>query len=148
MKLITFFLLNSLFITACGGEDAQKVNPPLTKPQNSGPFVVQFNAKSEYEHLFVFNYPNNSGKVEYFIKTKNAEDIQLIKNDLIVTGCSSAEVTYMTYWLPDSRNNYAYAITAGSTFSTGAETQGTLMYVIYGIQGCSQIQIKTKLLKY
>jgi hypothetical protein len=146
--LLIFGLL--LTIAACSVETKSEdvVPPSINEKSQAGPYTVDFNnSNNNYQHNFKMNIDQNEGKVEYFITTSDAVEIEFVGTSLKVTGCSASQVTHQTYWIPDGKTTTGQYVIPGSTFKTQAATRGTFTHILRDLSGCTLLDLTTTLRK-
>lgn len=143
-KLILFLAVITL--AACSKSEGQKV-PPGNDPQAVGPFTVDFSKSASYAHSFKVPINQSEGGVDYLIQLSTEEYVEITKADVIVTGCPATQVTHKIFWKADSKVNQGYYLNAGSIFKNRAGVEGTLMHILYGLSGCTHVEVQTLLTK-
>jgi hypothetical protein len=147
---VTLTVTLALALTACSVHTSpEEVAPPANNEKTSaGPYQVAFDATTKtYQHSFEMDINQADGKVEYYVNTPEASEVEFVNTSLKVTGCAAGQVNHQTYWVPDSSTTAAQSIAMGSTFKTRAGVQGTFLHVLRGLTGCSHVSLSTTLKK-
>ncbi|WP_413291340.1 hypothetical protein [Bdellovibrio sp. HCB337] len=150
LKNSILVISTGLILAACSASvKTEEVAPPGNNEKaNGGPYTVDFSAAdSTYKHSFKIPINQAEGKVEYFIKTAEAADIEFVSTQMKVTGCPANQVTHKTFWIPDSQNTVGQYVVPGSTLKTRAGVQGTFMHIVLGLTNCTDVELNTVLKK-
>ena len=152
MKYLLLTLITLVFYS-CSAKKTDLTDAPTagnneTSTNTMGPFTVSFDAaESKYENTFRIPIQQNEGKVEYNIFTDRSENVVLEYSNIAVTGCDASLVKQQIFWLADEKQTLGQIIKNQSQFKTQIKTKGKIVYSIYHLNGCSEIELKIRLKK-
>ena len=135
---------------SCQKVDNQEEQPVQeTKSESIGPFKVVFNPQTnEYENTLSIDIQQTEGFFEYEILSNQKDEIQVLESLVFVSGCPAKNVEQTLFWFPDQLNKSVYQkLNTGKVFNTAKSFKGSLFYSFKNLDGCSHINVKTKLRK-
>mgnify|MGYP003407425659 CR=1 FL=1 len=149
-KKIVLLLGALIALNACQVKNTtpQPVQPPPPPPEkpSAGPYSVVFDKDTNaYHHSFKIDLDQKEGKVEYLLTLPVIAKIELSHTQLSVVGCSASQVTHELFWIPDQQKLSWYYVSIGSTFTTEANTEGKLIHIVKGLEGCQSLTLSTTL---
>jgi hypothetical protein len=149
MKIVLFLAIIATLMSCQKVENQESEAVQETKSEAIGPFKVVFNPlTNEYENTLSIDIQQAEGFFEYEILSNQKDDIQIIESSVFVSGCPSKNVEQTLFWFPDRSNKSVYQkLITGSIFNPAKNFKGSLFYSFKKLDGCSHINVKTKLRK-
>ncbi len=150
MTLKKALVISLLVLAACKKSGEAEVVASTDSDQQAagdvGPFTVNFDGSAQTFAHSVKGVPKQGeGKVEYYITVNEKSKVTLVSTEIKVVGCPASQVSYQTFWLPDATKAEGTLVMNGLSFQPTPGLKGSLMHVMHGLDGCSEVQLATSL---